>query len=161
MSFNQRLSNIKISRKLSVGFGLVLFLVAVASVLSVLRFQEIRDVYQKTNLMYNINIEVFQAKINRLKYFYGDDKSGQVMSDYVRHASELTASADNMSWSTNEKQIINDVADHLAKFQSSIGEMQKRPVIFTPFAMRSINSLLKISPPATPRSCVRRLPIRA
>ncbi|SEK99229.1 Methyl-accepting chemotaxis protein [Kosakonia sacchari] len=125
MSFNQRLSNIKISRKLSVGFGLVLFLVAVSSVLSVLRFQEIRDVYQKTNLLYNINIEVFQAKINRLKYFYGDDKSGQVMSDYVRHASELTASADNMSWSTNEKQIISDVADHLAKFQSSIGEMQK------------------------------------
>ena len=125
MSFNQRLSNIKISRKLSVGFGLVLFLVAVATILSVLRFKEIRDVYEKTNLMYNINIEVFQAKINRLKYFYGDDKSGQVMSGYVRHASELTASADNLSWSTKERQIINDVAGHLDQFQSAIGEMQK------------------------------------
>lgn len=125
MSLSQRLSNIKISRKLSVGFGLVLFLVAIATVLSMLRFKEIRDVYEKTNLMYNINIEVFQAKINRLKYFYGDDKSGQVMSDYVRHASELTASADNMSWSGKEKQIISDVASHLNEFQSSIGEMQK------------------------------------
>ncbi|WP_086868914.1 methyl-accepting chemotaxis protein [Kosakonia pseudosacchari] len=125
MSFSQRLSNIKISRKLSVGFGLVLFLVAIATVLSVLRFKEIRDVYEKTNLMYNINIEVFQAKINRLKYFYGDDKSGQVMSNYVRHASELTASADNMSWSANEKQIISDVASHLEQFQGAIGEMQK------------------------------------
>ncbi|MFE4110143.1 methyl-accepting chemotaxis protein [Kosakonia sp. YIM B13611] len=125
MSFSQRLSNIKISRKLSVGFGLVLFLVAIATVLSVLRFKEIRDVYEKTNLMYNINIEVFQAKINRLKYFYGDDKSGQVMSNYVRHASELTTSADDMSWSANEKQIINEVASHLEQFQGAIGEMQK------------------------------------
>ncbi|WP_342320675.1 methyl-accepting chemotaxis protein [Kosakonia sp. BYX6] len=125
MSFSQRLSNIKISRKLSVGFGLVLFLVAVATILSVLRFKEIRDVYEKTNLMYNINIEVFQAKINRLKYFYGDDKSGQVMSNYVRHASELTASADALSWSSKERQIISDVAGHLDNFQSSIGEMQK------------------------------------
>ncbi len=47
MSFSQRLSNIKISRKLSVGFGLVLFLVAIATILSVLRFKEIRDVYEK------------------------------------------------------------------------------------------------------------------
>ncbi|AMO49570.1 methyl-accepting chemotaxis protein [Kosakonia oryzendophytica] len=125
MSFSQRLSNIKISRKLSVGFGLVLFLVAIATILSMLRFKEIRDVYEKTNLMYNINIEVFQAKINRLKYFYGDDKSGEVMSNYVRHASELTASADALSWSASEKQIINDVAGHLNTFQSSIGEMQK------------------------------------
>ncbi|WP_312686463.1 methyl-accepting chemotaxis protein [Kosakonia sp.] len=125
MFFSQRLSNIKISRKLSVGFGLVLFLVAIATVLSVLRFKEIRDVYEKTNLMYNINIEVFQAKINRLKYLYGDDKSGEVMSNYVRHASELTASADNLSWSAQEKQIIRDVADHLDNFQNSISEMKK------------------------------------
>ncbi|MDV5356682.1 methyl-accepting chemotaxis protein [Enterobacter asburiae] len=125
MSISQRVSNIKISRKLSVGFGVVLFLVAFATILSVLRFKEIRDVYEKTNLMYNINIEVFQAKINRLKYFYGDDKSGQVMANYVRHASELTASADALSWSTNERKIINDVARNLENFQASIGEMQK------------------------------------
>ncbi|MGP3591894.1 methyl-accepting chemotaxis protein [Vagococcus sp. WN89Y] len=137
MSFSQRLSNIKISKKLSVGFGLVLFLVAIATILSMLRFKEIRDVYEKTNLMYNINIEVFQAKINRLKYFYGDDKSGQVMSNYVRHASELTASADNMSWSTKEKQIISDVATHLNEFQSSIGEMQKATA-----ALRSVREEL-------------------
>ncbi|QNQ20370.1 HAMP domain-containing protein [Kosakonia sp. SMBL-WEM22] len=125
MSISQRVSNIKISRKLSVGFGVVLFLVAFATILSVLRFKEIRDVYEKTNLMYNINIEVFQAKINRLKYFYGDEKSGQVMANYVRHASELTASADALSWSTNERKIINDVARNLENFQASIGEMQK------------------------------------
>ncbi|MFX0565927.1 methyl-accepting chemotaxis protein [Kosakonia cowanii] len=125
MSISQRVSNIKISRKLSVGFGVVLFLVAFATILSVLRFKEIRDVYVKTNLMYNINIEVFQAKINRLKYFYGDDKSGQVMANYVRHASELTASADALSWSSNERKIIDDVARNLATFQASIGEMQK------------------------------------
>ncbi|QAR46281.1 HAMP domain-containing protein [Kosakonia cowanii] len=125
MSISQRVSNIKISRKLSVGFGVVLFLVAFATILSVLRFKEIRDVYVKTNLMYNINIEVFQAKINRLKYFYGDDKSGQVMANYVRHASELTASADALNWSSNERKIIDDVARNLATFQASIGEMQK------------------------------------
>ncbi|EPJ5579166.1 methyl-accepting chemotaxis protein [Citrobacter koseri] len=125
MLFNQWLSNIKISRKLSAGFGGVLFLVAIATILSVLRFKEIRDVYIKTNLMYNINIEVFQAKINRLKYFYGDEKSGQMMSDYVSHASELAASADELLWAPGELTVINKVVDNLKSFQSSISEMQK------------------------------------
>ena len=98
MSFSQGLRNITISKKLSVGFGIVLFLVAIATVLSVLRFKEIRNVYAKTNLIYSVNIEVFQAKINRLKYLYGDEKAGPIMSDYVKHASQLTASAGEMSW---------------------------------------------------------------
>jgi len=86
MSVSQRLRNIKMSRKLATGFGLVLLLVAVSTLLSVQRFKEIRDVYQQTNLIYNINIEVFQAKINRLKFLYnGDEKSGQLMANYVRH----------------------------------------------------------------------------
>jgi methyl-accepting chemotaxis protein-2 (aspartate sensor receptor) len=125
MSFSQGLSNIKISKKLSVGFGVVLFLVAIATVLSVLRFKEIRDVYEKTNLIYNVNIEVFQAKINRLKYLYGDDKAGQLMSGFVKHASELTASAEAMSWTEKEKGYLNALNGHLAKFQSSAGEMQQ------------------------------------
>ena len=80
MFLNRRLRDITISKKLSVGFGLVLLLVAIATILSVMRFKEIRSVYDKTNLIYNINIEVFQAKINRLKYFYsGDEKSGQAL----------------------------------------------------------------------------------
>ena len=125
MSFRQWFSDIKISRKLSIGFGIVLFLVAISTILSVLRFKEIRDVYVKTNLVYNINIEVFQAKINRLKYLYGDDKSGETMANYVRHASELTASADELSWSLQEKEILRKIADNLTYFQNSIGEMRK------------------------------------
>jgi hypothetical protein len=102
---SQRLRNIKISKNYAVGFGLVLLLVAVATTMSVMRFKEIRDVYEKTNLIYNINIEVFQAKINRLKYFYnGDDKSGQVMADYVRSASDFTDSAQKLTWTAQEKR---------------------------------------------------------
>jgi len=125
MSFSQGLSNINISKKLSVGFGVVLFLVAIATVLSVLRFKEIRDVYEKTNLIYNVNIEVFQAKINRLKYLYGDDKAGQLMSGYVKHASELTASAEQMSWTPKESGYLSALNGHLAEFQTSTGEMQQ------------------------------------
>ena len=62
--------NIKISHKLYLGFGVVLLLVALASALSAIRFRDNRIIYEKTNLIYNINIEIFQAKINRLKYFY-------------------------------------------------------------------------------------------
>ena len=75
MSVVSGLRNISISKKLYTGFGVVLLLVAIACALSVMRFSEITRIYDKTNLIYNINIEVFQAKINRLKYFYsGDDK---------------------------------------------------------------------------------------
>jgi len=92
------------SRKLATGFGLVLLLVAVSTLLSVQRFKEIRDVYQQTNLIYNINIEVFQAKINRLKFLYnGDEKSGQLMANYVRHAADLTAEAQQLEWTPKER----------------------------------------------------------
>jgi len=125
MSVSQRLRNIKMSRKLAAGFGLVLLLVAVSTLLSVQRFKEIRDVYQQTNLIYNINIEVFQAKINRLKFLYnGDEKSGQLMANYVKHAADLTAEAQQLEWTAKEKPIIDAIAGHLARFGSSVSEMQ-------------------------------------
>ncbi|MCG1030960.1 HAMP domain-containing protein [Bacillus amyloliquefaciens] len=125
MSVSQRLRNIKMSRKLAAGFGLVLLLVAVSTLLSVMRFKEIRDVYQQTNLIYNINIEVFQAKINRLKFLYnGDEKSGQLMANYVKHAVELTEEARELEWTAKEKAIVEAIAGHLARFGSSVTEMQ-------------------------------------
>jgi len=125
MFLSQQLRNIKISKKLSVGFGLVLFLVAVATVMSVLRFQEIRSVYEKTNLIYNINIEIFQAKINRLKFFYtADEKSGQTLANYVRHAAELTDSANTLNWTAQEAEIITAIDASLQDFQSGVSEMQ-------------------------------------
>ncbi|MFS2225904.1 methyl-accepting chemotaxis protein [Pantoea sp. B65] len=123
-SIGSRLRNVRISYKLSIGFGLVLFLVALATMLSIGRFKAIRTVYEKTNLVYDINIEVFQAKINRLKYLYnGDEKSGKVMSDFVTHASQLTGQASQLDWAPAQKQIIEDIAGHLNSFQSSIGAM--------------------------------------
>ncbi|MRS89002.1 HAMP domain-containing protein [Enterobacteriaceae bacterium RIT714] len=125
MSVSQRLRNIKMSRKLAAGFGLVLLLVAVSTVMSVLRFKEIRDVYQQTNLIYNINIEVFQAKINRLKYLYtGEEKAGQLLAGYVKHAAELTDEAKKLQWTAQEGQVIDAIGGHLASFQSSVAEMQ-------------------------------------
>lgn len=125
MSFSQRLRNIKMSRKLAAGFGLVLLLVAVSTIMNVLRFKEIRDVYQQTNLIYNINIEVFQAKINRLKFLYnGDEKSGQLLANYVQHAAEITAEAKKLKWTPQEGVIINAIADNLARFESSVAEMK-------------------------------------
>lgn len=132
MSVSQRLRNIKMSRKLAAGFGLVLLLVAVSTLLSVQRFKEIRDVYQQTNLIYNINIEVFQAKINRLKFLYnGDEKSGQLMANYVKHAADLTAEAQQLEWTAKEKPIIDSIAGHLARFGSSVSEMQAAMVTWS------------------------------
>ncbi len=132
MSVRQRLRNIKMSRKLAAGFGLVLLLVAVSTLLSVQRFKEIRDVYQQTNLIYNINIEVFQAKINRLKFLYnGDEKSGQLMANYVKHAADLTAEAQQLEWTAKEKPIIDSIAGHLARFGSSVSEMQAAMVTWS------------------------------
>ncbi len=131
MHFNQRLRNINMSKKLGMGFGLVLLLVAVSTTMSVLRFKEIREVYQQTNLIYNINIEVFQAKINRLKFLYtGDEKSGQVMSGYVKHAVALTQEAKQRQWSAQEALIIDAIDGHLAQFDRSVEAMQAAMVTF-------------------------------
>ena len=133
MGLVSRLRNVRITRKLSAGFGIVLLLVALATGLSVQRFNAIHDIYQKTNLIYDINIEVFQAKINRLKYLYGDDKSGQVMANYVTHAQQLTSDAKQLSWSEGARARVDELGTHLASFQNSIGAMTQ--------ATQQLNSL--------------------
>ncbi|WP_343550623.1 methyl-accepting chemotaxis protein [Pantoea sp.] len=133
MGLVSRLRNVRITRKLSAGFGIVLLLVALATGLSVQRFNAIHDIYQKTNLIYDINIEVFQAKINRLKYLYGDDKSGQVMANYVTHAQQLNNEAKQLSWGDDTRQLVDQLGTHLASFQNSIGAMTQ--------ATQQLNSL--------------------
>ncbi|PIF14971.1 methyl-accepting chemotaxis protein [Candidatus Pantoea floridensis] len=133
MGLVSRLRNVRITRKLSAGFGIVLLLVALATGLSVQRFNAIHDIYQKMNLIYDINIDVFQAKINRLKYLYGDDKSGQVMANYVSHAQQLTREAKQLSWTQGARERVDELATHLASFQNSIGAMTQ--------ATQQLNSL--------------------
>ncbi|MDO6406813.1 methyl-accepting chemotaxis protein [Pantoea phytobeneficialis] len=133
MGLVSRLRNVRITRKLSAGFGIVLLLVALATGLSVQRFNEIHNIYQKTNLIYDINIEVFQAKINRLKYLYGDDQSGAVMAKYVTHAQQLTGEAKKLNWSDDAAPIIDEIGSHLTDFQQRIGAMTQ--------ATQQLNSL--------------------
>ncbi|MFP9229771.1 methyl-accepting chemotaxis protein [Pectobacterium cacticida] len=122
----RRIRNIKITHKLYAGFGIILLLVIIASSLSTKRFKEINDIYEKTNLIYNINIEVFQAKINRLKYFYAyDEQSRETMARYVTHASSLSDEAKKLSWNSQEAEIIDQIAQHLTEFQNAISEMGK------------------------------------
>ncbi len=124
MSVVSGLRNISISKKLYTGFGVVLLLVAIACALSVMRFSEITRIYDKTNLIYNINIEVFQAKINRLKYFYsGDDKVRTVMAGFVTHAAQLADDAAARRWPEKESGLINDLRSQLKGFQDNIDTM--------------------------------------
>ncbi|MDJ0040516.1 methyl-accepting chemotaxis protein [Pantoea allii] len=118
-----RLENTKIAHKLSLGFGLVLLLVVGSGSISVLRFKNIHDVYEQSNVIYDINIDVFQAKINRLKLLYGDEKAGKVMADYIAHASLLTQDAQQYPWQPEQQTQLQDIASQLSHFQSSITAM--------------------------------------
>lgn len=118
-----RLENTKIAHKLSLGFGLVLLLVVGSGSISVLRFKNIRDVYEQSTLIYDINIDVFQAKVNRLKLLYGDEKAGKVMANYIAHASQLTQDAQQFTWQPEQQAELQAVASQLSHFQSSITTM--------------------------------------
>ncbi|MBA4820985.1 HAMP domain-containing protein [Pantoea ananatis] len=118
-----RLENTKIAHKLSLGFGLVLLLVVGSGSISVLRFKNIRDVYEQSTLIYDINIDVFQAKVNRLKLLYGDEKAGKVMADYIAHASQLTQDAQQFTWQPEQQAELQAIASQLSHFQSSITTM--------------------------------------
>ncbi|CRH28661.1 methyl-accepting chemotaxis protein [Pantoea ananatis] len=118
-----RLENTKIAHKLSLGFGLVLLLVVGSGSISVLRFKNIRDVYEQSTLIYDINIDVFQAKVNRLKLLYGDEKAGKVMADYIAHASQLTQYAQQFTWQPEQQAELQAIASQLSHFQSSITTM--------------------------------------
>ncbi|WP_113631894.1 methyl-accepting chemotaxis protein [Pectobacterium peruviense] len=119
-----RIRNTKIAHKLYAGFGIILLLVIIASSLSMNRFVAIRDIYEKTNLIYNINIEVFQAKINRVKYFYtADEKTKDILADFVKSASTLTNSANTLSWSDEELGFIKNLHNNLEDFQQSVAAM--------------------------------------
>ncbi|WP_324028709.1 HAMP domain-containing protein [Pantoea sp. JZ2] len=118
-----RLENTKISHKLSLGFGLVLLLVVGSGAVSIARFKTIHDVYEQSNLIYDINIDVFQAKVNRLKLLYGDEKAGKVMADYIAHAAQLTHDAQQYRWLPEEETQLQDIASQLSHFQASISAM--------------------------------------
>jgi len=119
-----RLRNVRITRKLSAGFGVVLLLVALATALSVARFMAIRDANLKSNLIDDINIDVLQAKINRLNYYYtGDDDARALMSRYVDEALAKTAEASALDWPANERAIVADIRRYLESFQDSVTTM--------------------------------------
>ena len=125
MGLVSRLRNVRLTRKLSAGFGIVLLLVALATAISVTRFNETHEIYQETNLIYDINIDVFQAKINRLKYLYGDDKAGQTMADYVSHAQQMMQEAQQLPWTPAARAFVNEVPTHLRDFRQSISAMSQ------------------------------------
>ncbi|KHN56554.1 methyl-accepting chemotaxis protein [Pectobacterium fontis] len=119
-----RIRNTKISHKLYTGFGIILLLVIIASTLSAKRFKDIKDIYGKTNLIYSVNIEVFQAKINRVKYFYApDEKTKDILAKFVKSATDLTDSAKNLAWSNDELGHISNLKGNLEEFQSSVSAM--------------------------------------
>ncbi|EOW6511082.1 methyl-accepting chemotaxis protein [Cronobacter malonaticus] len=119
-----RLRNVRITRKLAAGFGVVLLLVALATALSVARFMAIRDANLKSHLIDDINIDVLQAKINRLNYFYtGDDDARALMSRYVDEALAKTAEASALDWPANERAIVADIRRYLESFQGSVSTM--------------------------------------
>ncbi|EOC0874969.1 HAMP domain-containing protein [Cronobacter malonaticus] len=119
-----RLRNVRITRKLAAGFGVVLLLVALATALPVARFMAIRDANLKSHLIDDINIDVLQAKINRLNYFYtGDDDARALMSRYVDEALAKTAEASDLDWPANERAIVADIRRYLESFQGSVTTM--------------------------------------
>ncbi|MEA9389652.1 methyl-accepting chemotaxis protein [Acerihabitans sp. TG2] len=119
-----KIKSLKVSHKLYFGFGIVLLLVLVATALSVQRFKQIRDIYQKTNLIYDINIDVFQVKVNRVKYLYSlDDKVKNVMAGYIEQATTLTEQAKQLSWGSDARESVNNIAHYLVDFHNSLEQM--------------------------------------
>ncbi|WP_413735558.1 methyl-accepting chemotaxis protein [Sodalis sp. RH21] len=119
-----KINSLKVSHKLYAGFGAVLLLVVIATFLSVQRFKDIRDIYEKTNLIYNINIDVFQVKVNRVKYLYSsDDAVRKVMAGFIDHAGMLTRDAQKLKWDKTSQDNINNIERHLADFHKTLGEM--------------------------------------
>lgn len=119
-----RLSGSKVSHKLYAGFGVVLLLVIIASGLSMQRFKAIRDIYEKTNLIYNINIDVFQVKVNRVKYLYSaDEKVRTVMAGFILHASQLTHQAQALSWDQASATGLDDIGRYLTDFKQALDKM--------------------------------------
>ncbi|AYH05522.1 methyl-accepting chemotaxis protein [Pectobacterium parmentieri] len=120
----RRIRNTKIAHKLYAGFGIILLLVIIASSLSTTRFRDIKDIYEKTNLIYSVNIEVFQAKINRVKYFYApDENTKDILAKFVKSATDLTDSAKTLAWSTDELGHINSLKENLEGFQTAVSAM--------------------------------------
>lgn len=119
-----KIKSLKVSHKLYFGFGIVLLLVVIATALSVQRFKQIRDIYQKTSLVYNINIDVFQVKVNRVKYLYSmDDSVRKTMAGFIEHAAMLTEQAKQLDWDGSSLNAINGIERYLTDFHKSLDQM--------------------------------------
>ncbi|WP_213990075.1 methyl-accepting chemotaxis protein [Sodalis sp. dw_96] len=124
INIKSKINSIKLSHKLYLGFGIILLLVVISSGLSVQRFKSIRDIYEKTNLIYNINIDVFQVKVNRVKYLYSsDDSVRKVMAGFIDHATTLTHQAQALPWDQSSRANLDDIARYLGDFHRSLENM--------------------------------------
>ncbi|HEY0207618.1 methyl-accepting chemotaxis protein [Acerihabitans sp.] len=120
----KKTNGIKVSHKLFLGFGIVLLLVVIASGWSVQRFKGIRDIYEKTNLIYNINIDVFQVKVNRIKYLYSSDEAvRKTMAGFIDDATRLTREAQALSWDKESMASLDNIALYLGDFNKSLEKM--------------------------------------
>ncbi|TCL06765.1 methyl-accepting chemotaxis protein [Sodalis ligni] len=124
INLKSKINSFKVSHKLYLGFGIILLLVVISSGLSVQRFKSIRDIYEKTNLIYNINIDVFQVKVNRVKYLYSlDDGVRKVMAGFIDHATLLTQEAQALPWDKTSRDNLDGIALYLGDFNKSLENM--------------------------------------
>ncbi|MEQ9862469.1 methyl-accepting chemotaxis protein [Pectobacterium cacticida] len=115
--FTRIMSNFKVSHKLYGGFGIVLLLVMLASAVGAIRFFIIHDLYVKTTILNEMNHQVDQSKMARVKYsFTFADEHITNLTKYIDQARADKEKAKALSWEdeylSDFKKLDEDFTDY-------------------------------------------------
>lgn len=115
------LKNLKLSKKLGLGFGVVLFLMCVISAISFTKLVSISTLVKKRDAFNNINSEIEEARANRLKLNYTGDMQYKMLVDEAFEKIKATAETGLKDFNSdadqkNFKSILSDVDNYLNNF---------------------------------------------
>ncbi|MGE4319467.1 MAG: methyl-accepting chemotaxis protein [Deferribacterales bacterium] len=117
------LKNLKLSQKLAVGFGVVLFLMGTISLLSFTKFKQLSSLVQKRDVFASMVSDIGDARANRIRYlFTGMKEHGDLVNASFEKI--LKTAQDSLAIYTKEadqksiNSIIKSVQDYQAAFKN-------------------------------------------
>lgn len=117
------LGNLRVSLKLSIGFGVVLMLMAAVSILSYVRMNQASYLMQKRDMYGEIVNHISDARLDRNRFFYtGNPEFSSNVNRYFEDITAITKQGLEQYTSQSDSENLNSLLQSVAEYQKYFNE---------------------------------------
>ncbi|PWC12307.1 methyl-accepting chemotaxis protein [Brenneria roseae subsp. americana] len=113
-----KFENIKVGKKLGLGFFLILIMTAIIAGAGVIHIEELKQSIDKTNLSNNIREEINQAKYYRALYsasYQSEDMQKNIL--HINNMNQLVSESKQWDWWGNDTAMLSQITTAVAEYQ--------------------------------------------